>query len=246
MSKTAHIYAITLKETGDSYVGITVRLLGRWHWHLHNLRSGSHPCGILQREWASRGHAAFAWRVLGAVHGVAPHDKPVEELHWIRRIGSMNADDPIGDIRADFDAEAARLSDSFSADPLISEILRRHARRVASAGLSAEAREERRLKHIERMKDPMMRASQSRKLAAYWQKPENKARKSRLMKKAFRAPARRAQMSAQMKAFWADPVRSAALRSKRASRWADPKARARQARKIKASWKKRKDQSPKD
>lgn len=56
---TSAIYAITHRDTGTSYIGMSRQIERRWSAHRRMLRNGTHHCAALERAWNAHGEAAF-------------------------------------------------------------------------------------------------------------------------------------------------------------------------------------------
>lgn len=63
----AGVYQITNTVTGESYIGSTVNISGRWASHRYKLRKGTHGNRNLQESWNKHGKGFFDFSVLEVV-----------------------------------------------------------------------------------------------------------------------------------------------------------------------------------
>jgi group I intron endonuclease len=81
--RTAFIYAITNRKTGNAYIGSTWYPARRWVLHRNSLRAGKHHCKALQRAWAKHGEPSFTFGILEAIEVASANERFTAECGWI-------------------------------------------------------------------------------------------------------------------------------------------------------------------
>lgn len=144
-TKLVGIYAITHRESGAVYVGLSSDIDGRWSRHRKDLDGGHHHAVGLQRAWAKHGSSSFEFSVLELC---SVEDLRSREAHWIksfkRTLNSLRPADFSGVLKHDDETRermsASQIARGYKPSPEHLELMLKRRRETVGWAFSPEAR----------------------------------------------------------------------------------------------------------
>lgn len=249
MNRTCLIYMIEHRESGDAYVGSSIRERQRRSDHYSDLRHNRHHCPHLQRAFNKYGADAFDHSILETFVPKDNSHRLMVERAWIDLRGTYNVfvlDHRSGMFTITDEAKAQRSASALrriAEHPEYREFLAERGRMLVQQLRSPEGRANIAAHTARRWQDPEERAKLAKGLENRWAEADARTIQAEKLREIRNRPEVKERHGRQMRDQWADPA--SGLRNRSDGRWSDPEARTRQSEKLRAAHAARRAANPK-